>query len=97
MVDVSEIPVVGRVLASILMAGDWLVSGGEFILELITLVVTLLLGRPELIVGLLTSINRLTDRLGISAQLIDAAMTVALVAMVVVYVGKYIDYVTQET
>lgn len=96
--DVSDIPVVGRVLASGFVAVDVLLHGGTYVLEIGGAIFAVVLGRPELLVGALGTLERLADRIPfVPVDLVNSAFTVALVAMFVVYVLRFGGHIKSKT
>jgi hypothetical protein len=95
--DVSDIPVVGRLVAAGGILGDLILHSGELVAFLVVFIVEGVLGSPELLVGLLTTLNRLASRVQwLPADLINQAMTAGLIALLVVYVGRYLDRLTDS-
>lgn len=89
--DVSDLPVVGRLVASGGILLDLLLHGGELVSLVVTIIVDGLLGQPELLVSMLLTLYRLGDRVPyIPASAVDTALTAALVMLLVVYIGRWL-------
>lgn len=89
--DVADLPIVGRVATAGLALLDVVLHGGEFIAFIVTFVVDGLLGQPELLVSILLTLYRLGDRIAfLPADVIDTVLTVALVALLVAYLGRWL-------
>ena len=90
--DVTDLPLIGRAVGVVGVALDVLLHGGEFILEIGMLLVTVVLGRPELLVGLLHTLERLAGRWAfLPAGLLGDLGTIALVAMAAIYLFRIAD------
>lgn len=92
MVDLSDIPILGRIAVAGAGVADVLLHSGAYLVEVLSLIVATLLGRPELIAGMLSTLNRLADRIPfLPADVIDKMLTIALVAMFVLYVIRFVE------
>lgn len=87
--DVTELPIVGRFATAFLALLDVVLHGGEFIVLIVWFIVDGLLGSPELLVSILITLQRLGERIPyIPAGWVDTILTAALVALLVVYLGR---------
>ncbi|WP_336331130.1 hypothetical protein [Haloarcula sp. CGMCC 1.2071] len=96
MVDIEDIPIIGRVLSYGALALDIGLQSGEFVLSLLDAVLSIALGSPETVVSLVLTLNRLSDMVEwLPTALIQQVVTVALVALLVKrildYLGKAVD------
>ncbi len=93
----EDLPVVGPLFASGFAAGDFILHGGTYVLELVGGVTAVLFGRPELLVGLLGTLDRLAGRLPfVPAGFVDDLLTVALVAMFGIYTIRFLGAVNNS-
>lgn len=87
--DLSKLGALGGV------ALDWLLSGGDLVLGIIGAVVEVLLGQPELVVGLVSAANRLATRVPyLSEPMLDQILTVVLTAWVALYVLRLANIIS---
>ena len=87
--DVTDLPIVGRFAGAFLALLDLALHGGEFLALVVSILVDGLLGQPELLVSILITLQRLGERIPyIPSGWVDTVLTAALVALLVVYLGR---------
>lgn len=96
--DLSDVPIVGRLVAALGVFADVALQGGETILWLVVLLVDGILGQPEIMVAILTTLNRLGDKITfLPAETIDTILTAALVAILILYVARWLNNLGNST
>lgn len=95
MADLSELPVVGKLLGVGSVLVDLVANGGEFVLGALMWVVEAVIGHPDILLTVLFQLSKLKDRVPwVPGEIVDAVLTVVLVASLVLTVVKYAERLT---
>lgn len=77
---------------------DLLIHGGEWVIAVFLAVVEVLLGSPELVVVMLSYLDRITARIPVvDPALVSDLLTIALVAMFALSAIRFASHVIEKT
>ena len=97
MADLEDIPVVGKLVAVLAGATDLVLYSGDLIMGLLVGLVDVVLGSPELLLPIVSMLNRLASRFAwLPPDLVETVLTVVLVALVVKYIGDILSKASEN-
>jgi hypothetical protein len=91
MADLKDLPVIGRAVAVIGSVGDLVLTGGDLLLDAAMGLVLGIVGNPELVVAIISTLKRLAGPLNLPLALLEQLSYAALVGLAVVYVGRLLQ------
>lgn len=99
--ELEDLPIVGKFLTVLAGVLEIVVHGGELVFALFGGLLSVFFGSPEILVGLIGTLRRLEDLIGIPvpipADVLNYLLAIALFAMLTIYAGRLANHVTKKS